>query len=163
MVKIKNQKDFFSGLLFMGLGITFVWGALGYKLGDAGRMGPGYFPLLLGGLLAILGVVIAFKGLAVKTEGDDRIGSWAWRPLIFVLCSNLVFGVLLGGLPSIKLPSAGLIAAIFGLTIIASLAERRFNTRNVLILATILTAISYGAFIALLKLLIPVWPAFIAG
>jgi hypothetical protein len=84
-VKIKNQKDFFSGLLFMGLGIAFGWGALGYKLGDAGRMGPGYFPLLLGSLMAILGVVIVFKALTVKTEGGDRIGSWAWRPLAFVL------------------------------------------------------------------------------
>jgi len=162
-VKIKNQKDFFSGLLFMGLGIAFGWGALGYKLGDAGRMGPGYFPLLLGSLMAILGMVIAFKALAVKTEGGDRIGSWAWRPLVFVVSSNLVFGVLLGGLPSIKLPPAGLIAAIYGLTIIASLAERRFNSRDVLILATILVVISYGAFIALLKLLIPVWPEFVAS
>jgi hypothetical protein len=163
MVKIKNQKDFFSGLLFMGLGIAFGCGALGYKLGDAGRMGPGYFPLLLGSLMAILGVVIAFKALVVKAEGDDRIGSWAWRPLVFVLCSNLVFGLLLGGLPSIKLPPAGLIAGIYGLTVIASLAERRFNSRDVLILATILAGISYAAFIALLKLLIPVWPDFMAG
>jgi hypothetical protein len=99
----------------------------------------------------------------VKTEDGETIGSWAWKPLVFILSSNLAFGLLLGGLPSIKLPPAGLIAAIFGLTIIASLADRRFNTRNVLILATILTAISYAAFIALLKLLIPVWPAFIAG
>jgi hypothetical protein len=162
-VKIKNQKDFFSGLLFMGLGIAFGWGALGYNLGVAGRMGPGYFPLILGSLMAILGVVIAFKALVVKTEGGERIGSWAWRPLVFILSSNLAFGLLLGGLPSIKLPPAGLIAAIYGLTIIASLADRHFNTRNVLILATILAAISYAAFIALLKLLIPVWPAFVTG
>jgi hypothetical protein len=162
-VKIKNQKDFFSGLLFMGLGIAFAWGALGYKLGVAGRMGPGYFPLILGSLMAILGVVIALKALVVTTEGGGRIGSWAWRPLVFVLSSNLVFGVLLGGLPYINLPPAGLIAGIFALTIIASLAERRFNFRNVLILAAILAAISYGAFIALLKLLMPVWPAFIVG
>ena len=162
-MKIKSQKDFYSGLLFMGLGIAFGWGALGYKLGDAGRMGPGYFPLILGSLMTILGVVIAFKALAVKTEGGDRIGSWAWRPLVFVLSSNLVFGVLLGGLSSIKLPSAGLIAAIYGLTIIASLAERRFHSRDVLILATVLAAISYVTFIALLNLLMPVWPAFATG
>jgi hypothetical protein len=162
-VKIKSEKDFFSGLLFTELGIVFVWGAFGYKMGVAGRMGPAFFPLILGSLMTILGVVIAFKALAAKTEGGDRIGSWAWRPLVFVLSSNLVFGVLLGGLPCINLPSAGLIAGIYGLTIIASLAERRFHSRDVLILATILAAISYGAFIALLKLLMPVWPAFIAG
>jgi hypothetical protein len=162
-VKIKSQKDFFSGLLFMGLGIAFGWGALGYKLGDAGRMGPGYFPLILGSLMAVLGAVITLKALVGKSEVVDRIGSWAWRPLVFVLSSNLVFGLLLGGLPSISLPPTGLIAGIFGLTIIASLAERRFHSRDVLILAAILAVISYAAFIALLKLLMPVWPAFIAG
>ena len=147
----------------MGLGLAFGWASLGCKLGVAGRMGPGYFPLILASLMALLGGVITFKAIMVKTEGGDRIGSWAWRPLVFVLSSNLVFGVLLGGLPSLKLSPAGLIAGIYGLTIIASLAERRFNWRDVLILATVLSAISYAAFIALLNLFMPVWPAFFTG
>jgi len=147
----------------MGMGTVFASGALGYKLGSAGRMGPGYFPLILASLMILLGVIITFKALMVRTESGDRIGGWAWKPLVFVLLSNLAFGVLLGGLPSIKLPPAGLIAGIYVLTIIASLAGRRFKLRDVLILATVLAAISYVTFIALLNLLMPVWPAFATG
>ncbi len=147
----------------MGAGTAFASGSLGYKLGVAGRMGPGYFPLLLGTLLAIVGMFIAFKALVVKPEEDHRIGSWAWKPLFFVLSSNLAFGILLGGLPSLHLPPGGLVAGIYLLTIIASLAGRRFRFREVLILASVLAGMSYVAFIALLKLLMPVWPVLSAG
>jgi hypothetical protein len=103
-VNIKSQKDFFSGLMFMGVGVAFAWGATTYNVGEGARMGPGYFPLMLGILMAILGIAITFKSLVVETEGGDKIGKWAWKPLVFVILANLVFGVLLGGLPSIKLP-----------------------------------------------------------
>lgn len=157
-MKIKNQKDFFSGLMFVGVGIAFAWGASSYRLGNAARMGPGYFPLMLGILMAILGLAITFKALALETEGGDKIGRWAWKPTLFILGANFVFGVLSNGLPSIKLPAMGLIAGIFALTIIASLADARFQLRSVLILATILASISYLAFVILLKVPFPVWP-----
>lgn len=162
-MKIKSQKDFFSGLLFLGIGVAFTWGATTYKIGVADRMGPGYFPLLLGVLMTILGILITVKSLAMETESGDKIGGWAWKPLVYILTANLAFGVLLGGLPSIKLPAAGIIAGIYALTIIASLASRHFNFRQVFILATVLAVGSYLAFIVLLKLQIPVWPAFITG
>jgi len=162
-VKIKSQKDFYSGLMFMGVGAAFAVGATTYSVGTGARMGPGYFPLLLGIVLAILGAVITFDSLVIKTEDGDKIGPWAWRPIRYVLGANLAFGVLLGGLPSIKLPAMGLIVAIYALTIIASLAESGFKLKPVLILATILSIGSYLAFIVLLKLQIPVWPTFITG
>lgn len=162
-MKIKSQKDFFSGLLFLGIGVAFTWGATTYKIGVADRMGPGYFPLLLGVLMTIMGILITVKSLALETESGDKIGGWAWKPLVYILGANLAFGVLLGGLPSINLPAVGIIAGIYALTIIASLASRRFNLRQVLILATVLAVGSYLAFIVLLKLQIPVWPAFITG
>ena len=62
-------------------------------------MGPGYFPLMLGILLAVLGAVIMFQALAVETEDGEPIGKWAWKPLVFIIGANLAFGVLLGGLP----------------------------------------------------------------
>ncbi|HOZ65270.1 MAG TPA: tripartite tricarboxylate transporter TctB family protein [Burkholderiaceae bacterium] len=162
-MNIKSQKDFFSGLMFMAVGIAFAWGATTYKVGDGARMGPGYFPLMLGVLLAILGAVITFKAMVVETEGGDRIGAWAWKPLFFIIAANLVFGVLLGGLPSIKLPAMGLIVGIYALTFIAANAGEEFKFKEVLILATVLAIISYLAFIVLLKLQFPVWPAFITG
>jgi hypothetical protein len=107
-MKIKSEKDFFCGLMFVVVGIAFAWASTNYKIGNGARMGPGYFPLLLGTLLALLGAVVIFKSLVVETEDGEKIGKWARKPLFFIITSNLIFGVLLGGLPSIKLPSLGL-------------------------------------------------------
>jgi len=114
-VKIKSQKDFFSGLLYTLVGAAFAYGATSYNIGTGARMGPGYFPLLL------------------------------------------------GGLPSIKLPAMGLIVAIYGTTLVVSMAGDKFKLQEVLILATVLSVMSYLAFIMLLKLQFPVWPTFISG
>jgi len=162
-VNIKSQKDFFAGLMFSGVGVAFAVGATTYTVGTGARMGPGYFPLVLGILLAVLGAVIMMKSLVVETVDGERIGKWAWRPLFFVIAANLIFGVLLGGLPSIGLPAMGMILAIYALTIVASLADGHFKLKETLILGTILAAGSYLAFVVLLKLQFPVWPTFITG
>ncbi len=162
-MKIKSQKDFFSGLMFSTMGIAFAWGATTYTVGTGARMGPGYFPLLLGILLAVLGGFIMFKAMVVETADGEKIGKWAWRPLIFIISANLLFGVLLGGLPSIGIPAMGLIVAIYGVTIVSSLADGRFRLKEVLLLATILAVGSYVAFVWVLKLQFPVWPTFITG
>ena len=162
-MNIKSQKDFFSGLMFTAVGVAFAWGATKYSLGTGARMGPGYFPLMLGILMAILGGVITFKSLVIETEDGDKVGSWAWKPLLFIIAANLLFGLLLGGLPSIKFPAFGMIAAVYGLTIVASLAGEEFKIKEVMVLATILAIMCYLAFILLLKLQFPVWPAFITG
>jgi hypothetical protein len=161
LVNIKSQKDFFSGLMFLVVGLGFAVGAYGYGMGDGARMGPGYFPRMLGILLAILGSLITFKALTVATADGEKVGKWAWKPIVFILGANLVFGLLLGGLPSIKLPAMGMIAAIYALVIISSFAGDRVKMTEVLILATILSVGSYLAFIVLLKLQIPVWPTFL--
>ena len=98
-MKIKSQIDSFSGLLFIGVGIAFAWNATSYKIGDAAHMGAGYLPLMLGILLIILGIAITAKALVLKTGDADKIGPWAWKPLVYVLGANLAFGVLLCGLP----------------------------------------------------------------
>jgi Tripartite tricarboxylate transporter TctB family len=162
-VQIKSQKDFFSGLMFTVVGASFAYGATSYSIGTGGRMGPGYFPLLLGVILAILGSAIMFKALVVETQDGEKIGKWAWKPLFFIIAANVLFGVLLGGLPSLGLPAMGLIAAIFGVTIVASLAGDTFKLKEVLILSVVLSIGSYLAFIMLLKLQFPVWPTFIVG
>ena len=160
---IKSQKDFYSGLMFMLIGGGFAWGATSYSVGTGARMGPGYFPLLLGILLAVLGAAILFYSLVEHTEDGEPVGKFAWRPIVFILGANLVFGVLLAGLPSVGIPAMGLIMAIYALVIIASLAGDHFVLKDVLLLATVLAAGSYLAFIVLLKLQMPVWPTFITG
>jgi hypothetical protein len=160
---IKSQKDFFSGILFTVVGVAFAWGATNYSIGNGARMGPGYFPLILGICMAVLGGIITFKALVVETPDGDKIGTWAWKPLFFIIAANLIFGLLLGGLPSIKFPAFGLIAAIFALTFVASMAGEEFNFKEVTILAVVLSIMSYAAFILLLKLQFPVWPTFLTN
>jgi uncharacterized membrane protein YhhN len=162
-VNIKSQKDFFAGLMFMGVGVAFAWGATTYNVGSGARMGPGYFPLMLGVLMAVLGIAITFKALVIETEGGDKIGKWAWKPLVFIILANLTFGILLAGLPSIKFPAFGMIIAIYALTFIASMAETGWKVKNTFVLATVLAIGSYIAFVKVLKLQFPVWPAFITG
>jgi Tripartite tricarboxylate transporter TctB family len=162
-VALASQKDFFSGLMFTAVGASFAWGATSYEVGGAARMGPGYFPLMLGIILSILGVIITFQSLTKGGPGGDKIGAFAWRPLGFVLGANLAFGALLVGLPSLGVPAFGLIVAIYALVIIASLAQPGFKLKSTLVLATVLAAGSYLAFVKLLNLQFPVWPAFLTN
>jgi hypothetical protein len=162
-VLVKNQKDFFGGLLFTVIGGAFAYGASTYQVGNAARMGPGYFPLLLGIILAVMGAVVILQSLIKGHPDGDPIGKWALKPLVFVLGANVAFGALLVGLPSIGLPGFGLVVAIFALVIIASLAGDTFNLKEVLVLAAILSVGSYLAFVKLLALQFPVWPTFITG
>lgn len=160
---IKSQRDFGAGLMFTVVGGGFAYGATTYQVGDAARMGPGYFPLMLGVILALMGLAVLAKSFVSGSPDGDKIGAIAWRPLCFVLLANVAFGVLLIGLPSIGLPGMGMVVAIFGLTLIASLAGDDFRLKEVLILSAVLSAGSYVAFVWALKLQFPVWPTFITG
>ena len=162
-MNIKSQKDFFAGLLYAAVGGAFAIGATNYNIGTGARMGPGYFPLMLGVLLGLIGLYIMFKSLVVETADGDKIGKWAWKPLFFIIAGNLLFGVLLSGLPNLGIPGMGLIVAIYGVTIVVSKAGGEANIKESLILATILSTISYLGFIKLLNLQFPVWPSFITG
>ncbi len=162
-MNIKSQKDFFAGLMFMGVGMAFAWGATSYSVGTGARMGPGYFPMLLGVMLALLGTAITFNALVVERAGGDKIGKWAYTPLFYIIAANLIFGVCLGGLPSLKLPAMGMMFGIYVLTFVASMAEKGMNVKKTFMLATVLAIISYVAFVKVLKLQFAVWPAFITG
>ena len=162
-MKIKSQKDFFAGLMFLIVGIGFAIGATNYSIGEGARMGPGYFPLVLGCVMAILGGALTLTALVVETPDGAPVGNWAWKPLFFIIAANLAFGVLLGGLPSIGVPAMGLIIGIFALVFIASLAANTYKFKPTLFLAIALAAGSYVAFIWALKLQMQVWPTFITG
>jgi hypothetical protein len=160
-MKIKSQKDFFAGLMFLVTGIAFAWGATNYTIGEGARMGPGYFPLVLGCILGLIGLAVVFEALVVETEDGEPIGNFAWKPLFFIIAANVIFGIMIGGLPKIGLPAMGLIVGIFALVFVASLAGDEFKAKEVLILAIALAVLSYCAFILLLNLQFPVWPSFL--
>lgn len=162
-MRIKSQKDFFAGLLYLVVGVGFAWGATNYTIGNGARMGPGYFPLLLGIILAIIGGIVAFKALVVETPDGDPVGKFAWKPLFFIIMANFVFGILLGGVPSLGIPAMGLIVAIYALTIVAAMAGQEFKWVEVIILGTVLAIGSWFAFVWGLKLQFQVWPSFIGG
>ncbi len=146
-MKIKSQVDFFAGLMFLVVGGLFAIGAQKYNVGSAARMGPGYFPMLLGILLAVLGAGIIAYAMAhnpAHGKDGDKVGSWAWKPLFFVLGANVLFGICLGGLPSIKLPAFGLVIGIFILVSVGGLADKTNQPRAMLkgfFLAIPLTAV----------------------
>lgn len=162
-MKIKSQKDFCAGIMFAGVGAAFAAGATSYTIGDAARMGPGYFPLILGVLTAILGCFVILASTRSSHQDGDPVGAIAWRPLVFIIGANLAFGVLLAGIASLRLPAMGMVIAIYALTFIASFASDEFRFRDVFILATVLAVGSYFAFVVALKLQFPVWPSFITG
>lgn len=154
-MKIKSQKDFWSGLMFIAVGVGFAWGALNYSFGNSARPGPGYFPFGLGVLMAVLGAVILFGALTVETDDGGPIGKWAWRPLIIVVLSLVGFGLLL--------PRLGLVITLPLLVFAVSTAGDEFHWKDALLNATVLTVGSYLVFIKGLSLTLPVWPAFITG
>lgn len=162
-MKIRSHRDFFSGLMFVSVGAAFAIGATNYSIGSGARMGPGYFPLMLGVLLGILGLGVILGALTVDTADGEPIGRIAWKPLLLIIGANLVFGLMLGGLPSIGVPAMGLIVAIYALVVVASLAGSSFRMKSALILATILAIGSYLVFILGLSLQFQVWPSFITG
>ncbi len=162
-MQIKSRKDFVSGLMFIAAGAAFAIGATSYTVGDAARMGPGYFPLLLGSLLAIGGCIVLLGSFTAQRDDGGLIGKIAWRPLLLIVGANLVFGVLLGGVQALNIPAMGLIAAIFAVVIISSMAGDRFVFRGALMLAFILAVGSYLTFVVGLSLQFQVWPSFITG
>lgn len=140
-IKIRNGKDFYAGLFFFFIGIVTVLEAGNYSVETARNMGPGYFPLLLGTLLLLIGGGTAIRGLWLRGEGI-RIGTF--RPLLMVSAAVLVFAFLL--------KPVGLIPALLPLVFISCLGSREFRLRDVVILYFVLAALATGLFVYALGL-----------
>jgi hypothetical protein len=149
-VSIKSQKDFWAGLLFLVVGIAFAAGSRNYSFGSSAKPGPGFFPFGLGLLLALLGMFILFESLTVETEDGEPIGAWAWRPLVIVVTSIVVFGLML--------PKLGLAFSLPVLILLTTLAGREFHWKDVVLNSIVLTVGCWAIFIVGLKLTIPLWP-----
>ncbi len=154
-MKIKSQKDFWTGLMFLIVGIGFAWGATNYSFDSSARPGPGYFPFGLGILLALLGVFLLVGSLVIKTEDGEPIGHWGLLPLSVIMFSVALFGYLL--------PRLGMALSLPILIIITSLASDEFHWKDCLISIVVLTLGSCLIFIYGLNLVIPLWPKFISG
>jgi len=152
MLSIRSPKDFWAGLLFVALGLGAIGVGSRYTLGIAARMGPGYFPRILGIILVTLGVIIAIRGLRVRGEA---VPGWKWRPTLIVLGSVVVFGVVVGKL-GVALSTVLLIVA-------ASTASHEFRPKESLAAGVLLSALAVGVFVVGLHLQLPIWPTFVTG
>ena len=152
-MKIKSQRDFVSGLMFVLVGAGFAIGAMNYSMGTSARPGAGYFPLILSVIMAILGAIVLFKSLMIESANGDPIGSIAWKPLLIIVAAIVVFGLTLDRL--------GMILTVPILIIISSFAGDEFRWRGVIISSIVLTFFSWAVFVYGLKLTIPIWPRFL--
>jgi hypothetical protein len=151
-VKIRNRKDFNAGLMFMAIGTFFLIGATKYPMGTTLRMGPSYFPSILGGALLVLGA-ITFFGSFVKDGETAR--PVRWRPLFWIIGSVTMFGLLVGPL------GGGLVVAC--VTMIVMAAHGGGNRwKEIFWEATILTASTVLMFVYGLGLAFPLWPNFLS-
>ncbi len=147
-IEIRKKKDFYAGLVFFLFGGLAVAVARGYPMGTTARMGPGYFPTVLGGILVLLGLVISARSL-LGTRGDSVKG-WALRPLFFILIGVLAFAFLVDRL--------GLVLAILVLILLSCLGGEEFRLREAALLFLVLAALSVSIFFYGLQLPFKVWP-----
>lgn len=139
-----NNRDFLAGLLFIVLGGLAVALARDYPIGSTMRMGPGYFPTVLGGILLLFGVYVLLRGVR---SGDKVKGEWGYRPLALISLSIVMFGFLLD--------RVGMVPAIVAMLFAAAAAGREFRFKEVLLLAVVMTAFSVAVFSYGLKLPYP--------
>ena len=165
-MKIKSQQDWWAGLMFIAIGLFFIVVALGtpefidrivgtrlipgYQMGSSVRMGPAYFPVMLGGLLAFLGLLVLFD--AVVEEGP-KVAKFHFRPLLFIAVSSLAFAYLLKPL--------GLALASVVLVFISAYGGHEFKWKEVAIMSVILVIFSVLVFVKALSLPFPICPDFI--
>ena len=144
---IRAPKDFWTGIMFIAFAAVALLAARNYALGTALRMGPGYFPMLLGGVLALLGLVLVVRSLAIDGE---PVGRLHLVPLGIIGLAVCLFGILLAPL--------GLVIAIIVVTAVTAFASRESRPLEVGALAVALAVFSVGVFVYLLRLPMPVWP-----
>jgi putative tricarboxylic transport membrane protein len=151
MMKVKSPKDFWAGLMFVTFGLFFLAASRSYKMGTAMRMGPAYFPALLGGILAAIGAVVVAQSIVVRGE---KVPPLFFRPLCIVMLSLILFGYLIQPI--------GLVLALVVLVVVSASAGHEFKFKEVLILAVMATFFSVLIFVKVLGLPYPLWPGFLS-
>ncbi len=147
-IKIHNSKDFYAGLLFIFFGLfAVIVAATSYPIGNAVHMGPGIFPIILGGMLILIGIVVAARVLWLGGETIEPISP---RPLFMVSAGLVMFALLVEPL--------GFILAILALVVIGALGGWEFRVREVLVLCLVLAALAVGVFVYAIGMPINLWP-----
>ena len=146
-MRIRSPKDFWSGLLFIAAAVFFIVLATRYRFGTPERIGPAFFPIMVGLLLAALGAIIAGRSLVLDGPPIEHMHL---PPLLVTIAAIVLFGIALGWL--------GLVAAIVVLVIVGSYADRSARLIESAALAAVLAVFSVAVFVWVLGLPLPVWP-----
>jgi len=136
-IALHDNKNFMSGVFFIGTGALGIFMAQDYPMGTALRMGPGYFPIVLSGMLILFGIYCLVQGL-LKPEHLNG-PNWSLRALVILPIATHVFGLLM--------EHAGFIPALIALVIISAYAGSEFKFLEVVALAVGLTIASWALFI----------------
>ncbi len=163
---IKNLQDFLAGLLFLFFGVGFGWAATRHPLGSEADMGPGFFPLLMGLLLGLLGLLILFKALTFEALGGGRVAQWGVGSMLRVLGGLLWLALCTGpaqwpwvGSALRGFPTLGLVLGVAGLLLAVGVGGGARAAWWSLLLAVLIADIWLG----LLGLNVPLWPGPGAG
>ena len=151
-MKIRNQRDFGAGIMYMVIGLFFAIMATNYPMGTAAKMGPGYFPFYLGILMFLLGVLVAVKAFGAKAA-IESIPKFNWRIMAQITGAVVLYGLLL--------PRLGFLIAVVVLVFVAASASREFTWKGTAINAAFLVTFTYSVFVGGLKLQFPLLPAFL--
>jgi len=146
-MKVKAPRDFWAGLMFIAFGVGFAWVAQNYQMGTSVRMGPAYFPTVLGALLAILGFVVLAQSFA---SAGPPVARFYLRPLTLIIVAIVAFGILLKPL--------GLVLSLIILIGVGAFGGFEFKWKEISILYVVLAIFSVWVFVKGLGLPIPVWP-----
>ncbi len=151
-MKIRNQRDFGAGIMYMVIGLFFAIMATNYPMGTAAKMGPGYFPFYLGILMFLLGLLVAVKAFGAKAA-IESIPKFNWRIMAQITGAVVLYGL--------SLPRMGFLVAIVVLVFVAASASREFTWKGTAINAAFLVTFTYSVFVVGLKLQFPLLPAFL--
>ena len=150
-MRITSPRNFWAGLMFLAFGLFFaVWAVTNYQMGTAVRMGPAYFPAVLGGLLTFLGLVVLAMSVVVQGPRVDRFHV---RPLLLILAANIAYGSTMKPL--------GLVLATGVLVFISAFGGHEFKWKEVTLLYVFLIIFSVLVFVKGLTLPFPLWPEFL--
>jgi hypothetical protein len=147
------RKDLLAGGTFVVLGLAFAITSTTYEVGSALRMGPGYFPLVLGSILVLLGVAIAVNGFIAGASDD--LGPVPWKAMALLVAALLFFGFTVRGL--------GIVPTLLVTVFLTAMAGRRARVIPAVVIAASLTALSVLIFVVLLQLRLPYFGPWLQG
>jgi hypothetical protein len=154
----KHNRDYYGGGLMLLFGLAAVWAGASYRIGSLERMGPGFFPVALGVILALTGVAIMIGAAANAIAEGKEAGNEAdqeatrrpeWRGWICISLSIVAF-VVLG-------KYGGLVPATFGIVFISAMGDRQNTVKSALILAAAMCLVCVAIFWYALQVQFPLF------